>query len=147
MRGFTYQYSSVELPVVVLIHQIGGCEKSWNDLQPLISPYMNVISVCLSGWGETRGHKHGISIEQYCKDILQLIEHLGCNQITIVGYELGAAIGFEMMKRYPKKLFSLVLLDPADGFNHWRKSLIIESISKWNIEPERTILWDLIVST
>lgn len=92
---------------LLLIHGLGSCIEAWNPQLPLSKKHRLIIV-------ELRGHKNSnvtanLTVEQFAKDIIELMDHLNIKQAHICGLSLGGIIAQEIHKRYKSRVKSLIL--------------------------------------
>ena len=78
-----------------------------------------VIAVDLHGHGRTDLGDRKLSIPDMGDDIAAIIDQLGYKQVDVLGYSLGAAVGFRIAVQHPQSVRRLVMVSSAitqDGF-------------------------------
>lgn len=88
-------------------------------MQPL------VVEPALERWQRIRYHRRGIgdsthapeagptSVAVHAEDAVGLLDHLGVEHAHVVGHSGGGMIALEAAARYPRRMSSLALLEPA----------------------------------
>ena len=127
--------------MVILIHGIGGSYATWRDLVPRVSPFSNVISVSLRGWGDSRDNsKAAPSIATYAHDITLLMNNLKIKKACLVGYELGAIVALELAG-VDDRIQSVSVIDASIKAYH---PLGVDSVKaefdKWKTSPNEEFL-------
>lgn len=92
---------------IVFIHGLGQRKEAWNPQLELSEKYRLIIPD-LRGHGETTEDKN-ISIENFAKDIIELLEELSISTAYICGLSLGGIIAQELFKQRPKMVRGLIL--------------------------------------
>lgn len=91
-RGVAYQSRGTG-PAVVLVH--GWCldRTVWMyQEQALMDAGFRVVSPDLAGYGESRGLSGPYGLERHGEDVADLLDELGVEFATVVGFAFGAAV-------------------------------------------------------
>jgi proline iminopeptidase len=59
-----------------------------------------------------------LTFERLCADADALREHLGFEQVAVMGHSYGGFVALEYALRYPRRLSHLILLDTASNFDY-----------------------------
>ncbi len=80
-------------PALVLIHG-WGCTPAFfiRNAQPLAAAGLRVINLALRGHGDSAPVQHGHRIARYAADLRDLITTLGLQDVTALGWSMGAAV-------------------------------------------------------
>src|SRR5215207_3621628 len=107
------------VPCLVMHGGLGG---DHTCLHPWLDPLGDVLHLV---YYDHRGHGRSgrppsetITFEQLCDDADALREHLGFEQVAVLGYSFGGCIALEFALRYPERLSHLILLDTAPTFDY-----------------------------
>lgn len=95
-------------PTVILIHGTGGnTEKHFSYIFPMLGTQQRVLSIDL-----VTPNKAPLSLEDFAQQVIDLIEHATQKneQITLVGYSLGAVIAAKVAAILKQRVSQLVLL-------------------------------------
>jgi proline iminopeptidase len=108
-----------ELPCLVM-H--GGLGFDHTCLHPWLDPLGDVMRLVYydhRGNGRSgRPPSETITFEQLCSDADALREHLGFEEVAVLGYSFGGFVALEYALRYPEHLSHLILLDTAPAFDY-----------------------------
>jgi len=103
----------------------GGLGFDHTCLHPWLDPLGDVLHLV---YYDHRGHGRSgrppsetITFEQLCDDADALREHLGFEQVAVLGYSFGGCIALEFALRYPERLSHLILLDTSPGGDYWEE--------------------------
>lgn len=122
LSGFTNQYVQVN---GVKLHYVEGGEgepivlipgwpESWwayHRIMPLLSSKYRIIVVDIRGMGSSEKPLTGYDKKNMAKDVYELVQRLGYNQIHICGHDIGAHIAFSFAANYPEATGKLIMLD------------------------------------
>lgn len=92
---------------IVFIHGLGMTKEYWK-YQIALSTKYRIIAVDLRGHGETE-EETDISMENFAKDIIELIELLHIKETYICGHSLGGLVAQELYNQRPDLVKGLIL--------------------------------------
>jgi proline iminopeptidase len=108
------------LPCLVMHGGLGIGDHS--VLYPWLDPLGDVMRLVYydhRGNGRSgRPPSETITFEQLCSDANALREHLGFEEVAVLGYSFGGFVALEYALRYPEHLSHLILLDTATSSNY-----------------------------
>ncbi len=95
--------------VLVLLH--GFCEDRtmWADLVPLLSKKYSVLTIDLSGFGESDLLAEA-SIAAMARAVYAVWQHEGLGRAVLIGHSMGGYVGLELARQFPDCLLGLGLL-------------------------------------
>lgn len=95
---------------ILLIHGFAGSKEYWDKIIPDLANEYRVIALDLPGHGESGMGKDIDSIEDMASTIMELLDQLGLEKVTLFGHSLGGYITLAFAELYPQYLkgFSLV---------------------------------------
>jgi 3-oxoadipate enol-lactonase len=93
---------------LVLIHGAGGKKDGWSKQFELADQY-DLIIPDLRGHGANRITK-GISIQNYARDILLLLDELNIEKAHLCGFSMGGTVVQEIYRQAPERCHSLLLV-------------------------------------
>ncbi len=106
-----YEESGRGRPILL----IGGWMMStlwWRKQIPVLSEQYRVIAVDMRGVGESEKPMKGHRIARYARDVYDVIETLVLEEVTLVGWSLGAAIVMSYLDIFgPHRLKGVVFVD------------------------------------
>jgi pimeloyl-ACP methyl ester carboxylesterase len=108
MEIYWKSYGDGGTPVVVL-HEGYGLISMSRDLIDRLAKRSRVIGIELQGHGHTRDIARPFSYEAFGDDIAGVIEHLGVEQVDLVGYSLGAGAGLRAAIQHPELIRRLAV--------------------------------------
>jgi pimeloyl-ACP methyl ester carboxylesterase len=99
---------------VVLIHGLTASRRHFKKQIPLLSRNYRVIACDLRGHGDSDRPRDGLTLPRLAKDISELIAHLDLQDVSLVGWSLGAHVIFEYVKQFQcEKLHKIAIIDMA----------------------------------
>lgn len=104
-------------PAVVLLHGWTMNGTFWAQNVPALAGSHRVINVDLRGHGQSGKTETGHTIAQYAADVHFLINALGLDKVTLVGWSMGTAVTLSFVEQFGTKLVrSTVLVDQSPRF-------------------------------
>jgi pimeloyl-ACP methyl ester carboxylesterase len=100
-------------PPVLLVHGLGGNWTAWLETLPALARDHRVIAVDLPGFGASPPGSDGISIPGYARTLERFLDHLGLDDVVLMGSSLGGWVSAELTLRSPGRVRGLVLIDAA----------------------------------
>lgn len=99
-------------PVLLLVHGMRDHARSWDWTAQALRHDWRVIAVDLRGHGDSDWSPDGGYLGSYhLLDLVNLIDHLGCEQLTIVAHSFGGAVSAHYAASFPERVRKLVLVD------------------------------------
>lgn len=96
-------------PPVLLIHGFPLCRMLWRpQAKALTAAGYRVLAPDLRGFGQSDAGSNTGSMEQYADDLIELLDHLGIEQVTAVGMSMGGYVLFNLLERYPGRISAAV---------------------------------------
>lgn len=105
---------------VVLIHGTPSHSVIWRDVLPRVTTAGHrVLAFDLLGYGRSeRPVERDTSVTAQAQLLEHLLEALGIGEVTLVGHDLGGAIGQILATRTPERVRRLMLVDTV-SFDSW----------------------------
>jgi pimeloyl-ACP methyl ester carboxylesterase len=104
-------------PLVLFLHGIGGSRTNWLSQLAAAAPFARAAALDLRGYGDSRLGPTQSTIEDYCADILLVMQTLGADRLVLCGLSYGAWIATSFAMRHPDKLAGLVLSGGCTGMS------------------------------
>jgi pimeloyl-ACP methyl ester carboxylesterase len=112
-RRLRYVDAGSGLPLV-LLHGIGGSWTHWSEnLAALTAAGHRVVAVDMPGFGASEPLPPGVEMTATADVILQLLDQLQLDRVTVVGHSLGGLVSWLIAVRQPERVERLVLVDAA----------------------------------
>ena len=105
---------------LLLLHGGLGSIEMFGPLLPELARTRQVIGVDLHGHGRTRLGDRKISLPDIGDDLAALLDHLGHDQVDVMGYSFGGGAAFRLAVQHPEKVRRLVIASAGfaqDGFH------------------------------
>ncbi len=115
-------------PVLVLVHGIGSSSRTWDTVVPLLAKSgAAVVTVDLPGHGQSGKDRGDYSLGASACTLRDLLDHLGHDQVVLVGHSLGGGIALQFAYQFPDRCDGLVLV--ASGGLGREASLLLRAAS------------------
>jgi pimeloyl-ACP methyl ester carboxylesterase len=100
----------------LFVHGLGGNSTAWLENLTAVARERRVIAVDLPGFGNSPPTSDGISIPGFSRTLQRFCEHLGLDEVVLVGSSLGGWVCADLTLRDPDRVQALVLTDAAGIF-------------------------------
>ena len=112
---------------LILIHAGMGSSRRLYKWVPILSRHFRVVRPDMRGHGETQiPGPNQLSITRLAQDVIELADHLGCEQFHLAGSSAGAIVAMQTTLDYPKRIKTLSNFASTPGL---KNSLI--DMNKW----------------
>jgi 3-oxoadipate enol-lactonase len=106
--GYTDQGNGTPL---VFIHAFPLSKAMWQPQVDALKDRYRVITIDLGGHGESDIVLCHDSLDDYAKDVIRLLDHLGIAQVVFVGLSMGGYTLFSIYRHYANRVMAMVLAD------------------------------------
>lgn len=115
-QGARLYYQSTGVgPPLVLLHGLGSSSADWEYQVPVLARHFQVIAPDLRGHGASdRTGDYGV--ERFAADTWALLDHLGIERPTLLGYSMGGAVAMQMALDRPGRIPRLILSNTLPSF-------------------------------
>lgn len=103
--------------ICLFLHGIGGNRTNWTAQFAAVAPFCQAAAMDLRGYGESSLGSEQSSIDDYCGDILRVMDALGARRLVLCGLSFGAWIATSFAIRHPEKLAGLILSGGCTGMS------------------------------
>jgi pimeloyl-ACP methyl ester carboxylesterase len=98
---------------VIFIHGLAANLTHWVHIAPHFSRRFRVLGLDLPGCGESPELPQGFSVDNFRDHIIRWMDYLNIERATVVGHSLGGMITTSLAIKYPERIRSAVLVNPA----------------------------------
>lgn len=115
-------------PPVVLIHGVGADGASWDEITPILAPRLRVIRLDLRGHGRSGHIDAALTLDDFARDVLDVMAACGTVRAHIVGFSLGGMIAQALALDHRAQVDKLVLLSAVAGRTEQERSRVRERL-------------------
>ncbi|PTM57833.1 2-succinyl-6-hydroxy-2,4-cyclohexadiene-1-carboxylate synthase [Desmospora activa] len=104
-------------PTLLLLHGFTGSIHTWDPWITDWATRFQVVRVDLPGHGKTATPKDPSRIEmvQVCRDLAGILDRIGVERASVLGYSLGGRTALSFALTYPERVRALVLESASPG--------------------------------
>jgi 3-oxoadipate enol-lactonase len=106
--GYTDQGKGTPL---VFIHAFPLSKAMWKPQVDTLKGFYRVITIDLGGHGESDIVLWNDTLDDYAKNVIRLLDHLGIAQAVFVGLSMGGYTLFSIYQNFPDRVKAMVLAD------------------------------------
>ncbi len=136
-----YEVNGNGQPLVLLPGLLGTVESDWRRFIPELSKRYCTIAVDLRGHGGTNSPSASgnpadseLSLSRMAEDLIDLLDQLGYERVSVLGYSLGGCIGLLTGLKHPGRIQALVM--HATKF-FWNENSIAAMTA--NLDPDTVL--------
>lgn len=111
-RALRYELTGEGAHTIVWTHGIGGSLDYWRQDLPSF-PGFRHLTYDVRGMGQSEGSDGPVSLEDWARDLVALLDRLGIGRPIIAGSSMGGAISQRFAIDYPDRLAGLLLLSTS----------------------------------
>jgi len=101
----------------LFLHGIGGNRTNWDQQLAAVAGHCPVAALDLRGYGDSSLGAAQSTVEDYCADILRVMDVRGAKRLILCGLSYGAWIATTFAMRHPEKLAALILSGGCTGMS------------------------------
>ncbi len=101
----------------LFLHGIGGGRVNWHSQLQAVGGVIRAAALDLRGYGDSSLGPKQSKVDDYCADILRVMEKLGAKRLVLVGLSYGSWIATSFAMRHPGMLDGLVLSGGCTGMS------------------------------
>jgi pimeloyl-ACP methyl ester carboxylesterase len=98
---------------LLLLHGYGDSWYSFSGVFAALAADIHAIAPTLRGHGGSDKPATGYAMQDFARDAVALMDHLGIVRAPIVGHSMGSFVAREMALAYPERVSHLILIDSA----------------------------------
>ncbi len=137
---------------IVFLHAFPLNRAMWASQIEALSGRFRTIAIDMRGLGESDAPHWRYSMEQYARDVKQVLAHLGVEKAMFVGLSMGGYLAFTLYRLYPEMLSGLVLADTRAEADkpeqiQWRFTLAQRTATKGPVAVIEEMLRKLLAPT
>ena len=115
--SIAYTIRANDSPALVFIHG-WMCDQSFWDAQvePMSESY-TVVTIDLAGHGQSGMNREEWSLMTFGTDVQTVVEHLGLNEVILIGHSMGGPVALEAARLMPDRVLGVIAVDALHNAN------------------------------
>ncbi|MCF2443440.1 alpha/beta hydrolase [Dyadobacter sp. CY345] len=114
-----YEVYGEGMPLIMVHDSFMTIPMNWARIIPMLAKDRKVIVAEMQAHGRTKDIPREFTYENMADDLSGLITHLKLDSIDVLGYSMGAGVGFQMSIRHPEQVRRLVILSGVYKSDGW----------------------------
>jgi 3-oxoadipate enol-lactonase len=98
-------------PRVVIIHSLGLDRHVWDEVVPLLTHEVEVLTYDCRGHGQSDRKPGRYTAESFADDLAQLLDHVGWDKAAVAGCSMGGCVALAFAGLHPNRATALGLID------------------------------------
>lgn len=123
-----YEVRGAGQPTLVLVHGWSNDRTIWGEHLETLPDTYRVVALDLAGHGMSGTERVEWTIEAFGQDVVAVADHLGLDEVVLVGFSLGAAVVLEAAERMPERVQGVVFVDSFNDEDRALTSAAAEQI-------------------
>ena len=134
-----YKYNQVNTKddPIILIHGIGLDNRIWDQQVNFLKKY-NTIVYDLIGHGKTPLNKKNVTMQDFTKQLIELVDSLNINKFHLLGFSLGSLIARDFASTHSNKLTSLIIFGTVYKRSKDEKTQILNRYEMMKLKKNTT---------
>jgi (E)-2-((N-methylformamido)methylene)succinate hydrolase len=95
---------------VMLIHGVGADSSSWDEIAPVLAQRFRVLRLDLRGHGRSGVIEGACTLDDFIRDVLDVMDAAGAAKADVVGFSLGGLIAQGIALSHPSRVDRLALI-------------------------------------
>ncbi len=100
---------------VMLIHGVGADSSSWDEIAPGLAQRFRVLRLDLRGHGRSGRIEGDCTLDDFVRDLLDVMDAAGVDKAHVVGFSLGGLIAQGIALSHPDRVDRLALISAVAG--------------------------------
>ena len=113
--------------VIVLIHGLFGSYENLGVIARALAGQWQVVNLDMRNHGRSGWHD-SMSYALMAEDVKDTLDHLGLEQVIVLGHSMGGKVAMEFALRYPERVNKLILADISPVQNRPRHLEILSAL-------------------
>jgi 3-oxoadipate enol-lactonase len=122
-------------PLAVFLHGIGGNRTNWRDQLPVFAGHFHAVAWDARGYGASDDYDGPLSYDDFCRDLLRVLDHFKADKAHLVGLSMGGFIAQDFYGHYPQRVASMVLADTRPGWEQAFDAAAREEFLRLRLKP------------
>ncbi len=116
LPAFTYARPNPSAPTLLYLHGFLGCGDDWGAVADCLGDDFAHLTIDLPGHGRHPSDDlPDYSMETAARQIVSLLDHLGMEKVSLLGYSMGGRLGLYLAVMYPGRFERMVMESSSPG--------------------------------
>jgi (E)-2-((N-methylformamido)methylene)succinate hydrolase len=124
-----YSFIDNKTTPVVFIHGVGLNHQMWEPQTNFLKEY-STITYDLLGHGKTPFNKEEITLDDFSKQLLSILEFLKVDKCNLVGFSLGSLIALDFASKFQSRLKSLTVIGTTYKRTDNERALVVDRFNQ-----------------
>lgn len=119
-------------PTILMLHAAMGNAERFHAWVPMLSRHYRIVRLDLRGHGnsQTPAPDSRFDMDRLVRDALELMDHLSCDKVHVVGNSAGGYIGQHLAMDHSTRVRSLILFGSTPGLRNSQAATWIPRIAR-----------------
>ena len=124
-----YSFIDNNTTPLVFIHGVGLDHQMWEPQTNSLKEY-SIITYDLLGHGKTPFNKEEITLDDFSKQLLSVLDFLKVDKCNLVGFSLGSLIALDFASKFQDKLKSLTVIGTTYKRTDKERALVVDRFNQ-----------------
>ena len=124
-----YSFTDNNTTPLVFIHGVGLDHQKWEPQTNSLNEY-SIITYDLLGHGKTPFNKEEITLDDFSKQLLSVLEFLKVDKCNLIGFSLGSLIALDFASKFQDKLKSLTVIGTTYKRTDEERALVVDRFNQ-----------------
>ena len=124
-----YSFINNNTTPLVFIHGVGLDHQMWEPQTSFLKEY-SIITYDLLGHGKTPFNKEEITLDDFSKQLLSVLDFLKVDKCNLVGFSLGSLIALDFASKFQDKLKSLTVIGTTYKRTDKERALVVDRFNQ-----------------
>lgn len=103
-------------PIVLAAHGLTSSHVFWTEIARQLDGACTLLAPDLRGRGASNRLPAPYGIGAHAKDLLTVLDHIGCETAVLAGHSMGGAVAVRLATEHPERVSELLLVDGGFPF-------------------------------
>ena len=124
-----YSFIDNNTTPLVFVHGVGLDHQMWEPQTSSLKEY-SIITYDLLGHGKTPFNKEEITLDDFSKQLLSVLDFLKVDKCNLVGFSLGSLIALDFASKFQDKLKSLTVIGTTYKRTDKERALVVDRFNQ-----------------
>ena len=124
-----YSFINNNTTPLVFVHGVGLDHQMWEPQTSFLKEY-SIITYDLLGHGKTPFNKEEITLDDFSKQLLSVLDFLKVDKCNLVGFSLGSLIALDFASKFQSRLKSLTVIGTTYKRTDNERALVVDRFNQ-----------------